>query len=122
MLDGSDSYRLGLIHEHRAAYVASKILKGGTSDLLEQEWAEAMRSADECFRNALRQGVPGAFASICKLHQIEPGQMRPFYTGDEVRIHGLVSNFGQHLNQRKGVIILYGKLWAFWRYDRWVWY
>ena len=94
-LDGSASYNMGLLHERCAEDVASKLVKGGTSDLLELEWAEAMRSADACFRDALRQGFPGALASICKLHQIEPGQMRPFYTGDEVRIHGLVSNFGQ---------------------------
>ena len=103
-IDGYACYRLGLFHEHRAEAIAFELSKGNTSGLLELEWADAMRSADTCFRNALHQGVEGAAASICKLHQIQPGQRRPFYSGDEVCIHGLVSSLGQHLNGRKGVI------------------
>ena len=104
-MDGSACYRLGLFHEHRAEAIALELFKGNTSGLLELEWADAMRSADACFRNALQQGVEGAAASICKLHQIQPGQRRPFYPGDEVSIHGLVSNLGEHLNGHKGVIV-----------------
>ena len=64
-----------------------------------------MRSADACYRDALRQDFPGAATCICELHQIQPGQTRPIYLGDEVRIHGLVSISLRHLNQRKGVIV-----------------
>ena len=103
-IDGSACYRLGLFHEHRAEAIALELFKGNASGLLELEWADAMRSADACFRNALHQGAEGAAASICKLHQIQPGQRRPFYSGDEVCIHGLVSSLGQHLNGHKGVI------------------
>ena len=104
-IDGSACYRLGLFHEHRAEAIALELFKGNPSGLQELEWADAMRSADACFRNALQQGVEGAAASICKLHQIQPGQRRPFYSGDEVCIHGLVSSLGQHLNGHKGVIV-----------------
>ena len=106
-LDGSSCYQLGRFHECRAEAAALRVVKGDASGLVapEVEWAEAIRNADTCFRNALRKGVAEAAASICKLHQIEPGQSRPIYPGDEVRIHGLVSSLGQRLNQRAGVAV-----------------
>jgi len=104
-MDGSACYRLGLFHEHRAEAIALDLFEGKTSGVLELEWADAMRSADACFRTASQEGVEGAAASICKLHQIKPGQRRPFYSGDEVCIHGLVSSLGQNLNGHKGVIV-----------------
>ena len=102
---GEACYRLGLLHEQRAE--ALRVLQGDNSGPVapELEWAEAMRSADACFRAALRKGVPGAAARICELHQIEPGQRRPIYPGDKVRIRGLVSRLGRRLNQREGVAI-----------------
>ena len=106
-LDGSACYHLGRIHELRADGILSCLCTGNQSHWLELEWAEAMRSADACYRDAVRKYVPGAAASICKLHQIQPGQRRPFYSGDEVCIHGLVSSLGQHLNGHKGVIVSY---------------
>ena len=105
---GEVCYQSGLFHEHRAEAAALKVIEGDTLGpiaLPELEWADAMRSADACFRDALRQGVPGAFARICKLHQIDPGQRRPIYPGDKVRIYDLVSSFGRRLNQRQGVAI-----------------
>ena len=104
---GEACYQLGLLHEQRAEAAALRVLEGDNSGPVapELEWAEAMRSADACFRDALRKGVPGAAARICKLHQIEPGQRRPIYPGDKVRIHDLVSNLGRRLNQREGVAI-----------------
>jgi hypothetical protein len=103
-LDGSACYHLGRIHELRADGILSCLCAGNQSHWLELEWAEAMRSADACYRDAVRKDFPGAAASICELHQIEPGQMRPIYLGDKVRIHGLVPMSLRHLNERKGVI------------------
>ena len=106
--DGSACYRLGRIHELRADGILACLCTGNQSHplelALELAWADAMRSADVCYRDALRKGFPGAATSICELHQIQPGQIRPIYLGDEVRIHGLVSISLRHLNQRKGVI------------------
>ena len=104
---GEACYQLGLFHEHRAAAALLRVLEGDNSGSIapELEWAEAMRSADACFRDAVRQGVAGAAARICKLHHIEPGQRRPIYPGDKVRIHGLVSSLGRLLNQREGVAV-----------------
>ena len=104
---GEACYELGCLHEHRAEAAALRVLEWDKyeSTAPELEWAEAMRSADARFRDALWQGVPGAAARICQLHQIEPGQRRPIYPGDKVRIHGLVSNLGRRLNQREGVAI-----------------
>ena len=103
--DGSASYCLGRYHELRADDIGACLCTGNQSySPLELEWAEAMRSADACYRDALRKGFPSAATCICELHQIQPGQIRPIYLGDEVRIHGLVSISLRHLNQRKGVI------------------
>ena len=104
---GEAFYQLGLLHECRAEATALRVLERDNSGSIapELEWAEAMRSADACFRHALWGGAPGAAARICKLHQIEQGQMRPIYPGDKVRTHGLVSSFGRRLNQREGVVI-----------------
>ena len=46
---------------------------------------------------------------VCRLHQIEPGESRHFFTGDKVRIHGLVSNLGRRLNQRDGEVVTYAQ-------------
>ena len=109
LVAGAACYQLGLLHERRAEAAASRVVIGDTSGPVapEVEWAEAMRSADACFRDALRQDVKGADAEIRRLHQIEPGQSRPFYPGDAVRIHGLVSKLGRRLNRRDGVAVSY---------------
>ena len=44
---------------------------------------------------------------VCRLPQIEPGESRHFYTGDKVRILGLVSKLGRRLNQRDGEVATY---------------
>ena len=87
---GEACYQLGLIHERRAAAALLRVLEGDNSGSIapELEWAEAMRSADACFRDA-----------------IETRQRRPIYPGDKVRIRGLVSSVGRRLNQREGVAI-----------------
>ena len=104
---GEAWYELGLLHEQGAEAAGLRVLQGDNSGPVapELEWAEAMRSANACFHDALRKGVPGAAARICELHQIEPGQRRPIYPGDKVRIRGLVSSVGRRLNQREGVAI-----------------
>ena len=87
---GEACYQLGLLHERRAAAALLRVLEGDNSGSIapELEWAEAMRSADACFRDA-----------------IEARQRRPIYPGDKVCIHGLVSSRGRRLNQREGVAV-----------------
>ena len=59
---GEACYQLGLLHEQRAEAAALRVLQGDNSGPVapELEWAEAMRSADACFRAALRKGVSQA--------------------------------------------------------------
>ena len=128
---GEACYQLGLFHEHRAETVSLQVIEGAThgpiappelkwADAMlrlveghtlgptappELQWVEAMRTADACFRDARREGFPGAAARICKLHRSESWQMRPLYIGDKVRIQGLVSSIGRRLNQREGVAL-----------------
>ena len=82
-------YQLGLLHEHRAETVSLQVIEGAThgpiappelkwADAMlrlveghtlgptappELQWVEAMRTADACFRDARREGFPGAAAN-----------------------------------------------------------